>query len=121
MFGKSTADPDSPQPSRRVRTLANQLDEARDVHRLATDPMLGAVTADRFRLSVTRTMWFFLAVGLGFTTTGVHDFLAGHLAPSDPMWWGAWLAEPALAGILITLLRWEAAMLSHGVDVATAR
>jgi hypothetical protein len=117
MFGKSTADPDSPQPSRRVRALTHQLDEARDVHRLATDPMLGAVTADRFRQSVTRTMWFFLAVGLGFTTTGVHDFLAGHLAPSDPMWWGAWLAEPALAGILITLLRWEAAMLSHGVDV----
>jgi hypothetical protein len=117
MFGKSTADTDSPQTSRRVRALTHQLDEARDVHRLATDPMLGAVTADRFRLSVTRTMWFFLAVGLGFTTTGVHDFLAGHLAPSDPMWWGAWLAEPALAGILITLLRWEAAMLSHGVDV----
>jgi hypothetical protein len=118
MFGKSTSDEDSPQVSRRVRALTHQLDEARDVHRLATDPMLGAVTADRFRQSVTRTMWFFLAVGLGFTTTGVHDFLAGHLAPSDPMWWGAWLAEPALAGILITLLRWEAAMLSHGVDVA---
>jgi hypothetical protein len=117
MSGKSTSDEDSPQVSRRVRALTHQLDEARDVHRLATDPMLGAVTADRFRQSVTRTMWFFLAVGLGFTTTGVHDFLAGHLAPSDPMWWGAWLAEPALAGILITLLRWEAAMLSHGVDV----
>jgi hypothetical protein len=118
MFGKSAPDNDTPGPSRRVKALAHQLDEARDVHRLATDPMLGAVTADRFRVSVTRTMWFFLAVGLGFTTTGVHDFLAGHLPTSDPMWWGAWLAEPALAGILITLLRWEAAMLSHGIDVA---
>nr|WP_237440224.1 hypothetical protein [Amycolatopsis rubida] len=62
-------------------------------------------------------MWFFLAVGLGFTTTGVHDFLAGHLPTTDPLWWGAWLAEPALAGILVTLLRWEAAMLAAGIPV----
>ncbi|MEU4675167.1 hypothetical protein AB0F91_46335 [Amycolatopsis sp. NPDC023774] len=116
MFGKpkSTAGED-PAPSRRVRVLAEQLDEARDVHRLSNHPMLAAVTADRFRGSVTRTMWVFLAVGLGFTTTGVHDFLAGDRPITDPLWWGAWLAEPALAGILVTLLRWEAAMLSHGV------
>jgi hypothetical protein len=35
------------------------------------------------------------------------------------MWWGAWLVEPALAGILITLLRWEAQMLSQGVEIAS--
>jgi len=116
VFGKSKSDrEDTPTPSRRVRALADQLHEARDVHRLSTDPMLGAVTADRFRVSISRTMWVFLAIGLGFTTTGVHDFLAGDRLLSDPLWWGAWLAEPALAGILVTLLRWEAAMLSHGV------
>ncbi|HEY3479595.1 MAG TPA: hypothetical protein VGL02_11930, partial [Streptomyces sp.] len=65
--------------SRRVRTLTTQLAEAHDVHRLAADPLLGAVTAERFRTSITRTMWVFLAIGLGFTTTGVHDFLAGRL------------------------------------------
>ncbi|MEW2508418.1 hypothetical protein AB0878_48965 [Amycolatopsis sp. NPDC047767] len=117
MFGKPKPAPeDGPAPSRRVRVLAEQLDEARDVHRLSNHPMLAAVTADRFRASVTRTMWVFLAVGLGFTTTGVHDFLAGDRPITDPLWWGAWLAEPALAGILVTLLRWEAAMLSHNVD-----
>ncbi|WP_410600461.1 hypothetical protein [Amycolatopsis sp. lyj-90] len=115
MFGKSKSDGEDTPRSRRVRALADQLDEARDVHRLSTDPMLGAVTADRFRASITRTMWVFLAIGLGFTTTGVHDFLAGGLSITDPLWWGAWLAEPALAGILVTLLRWEASMLSHGV------
>ncbi|WIX81714.1 hypothetical protein QRX50_13600 [Amycolatopsis carbonis] len=116
MFGKpkSTAG-EGPAPSRRVRVLAEQLDEARAVHRLSTNPLLEAVTADRFRVSVTRTMWVFLAVGLGFTTTGVHDFLAGDRPVTDPLWWGAWLAEPALAGILVTLLRWEAAMLSHSI------
>ncbi|WP_326945728.1 hypothetical protein OG439_40310 [Amycolatopsis sp. NBC_01307] len=110
-------DDDGRPVSRRVRTLTTQLAEAHDVHRLATDPLLGAVTADRFRTSITRTMWVFLAIGLGFTTTGVHDFLAGRLPASDPLWWGAWLAEPALAGILVTLLRWEAAMLTAGITV----
>ncbi|WAL66617.1 hypothetical protein ORV05_02025 [Amycolatopsis cynarae] len=118
MFSKrSPKDTNRATASRRVRVLSRRLDEARDVHRLATDPLLGAVTADRFRISITRTLWFFLALGLGFTTTGVHDFLAGHLAPTDPLWWGAWLTEPALAGILVTLLRWESTMLAHGIKV----
>lgn len=116
MFGRRKTGPDAPA-SRRVRVLSERLDEARDLHRLATDPLLGAVTADRFRASITRTMWCFLALGLGFTTTGVHDFLAGKLSSTNPLWWGAWLTEPALAGILVTLLRWEAVMLSHGLTV----
>lgn len=118
MFRKPAPRDDAGRPvSRRVRALTTQLAEAHDVHRLAADPLLGAVTADRFRISITRTMWVFLAIGLGFTTTGVHDFLAGRLPTTDPLWWGAWLAEPALAGILVTLLRWEAAMLTAGITV----
>lgn len=114
MSSRRKTGPDVSAVSRRVRVLSGRLAEARDLHRLATDPLLGAVTADRFRVSITRTMWCFLTLGLGFTTTGVQDFLAGNRTPTDPLWWGAWLAEPALAGILVTLLRWEAAMLSHG-------
>jgi hypothetical protein len=108
-----------PAETRAVRKLRDQLHEAHDVHTLSGDPLLGAVAADRFRASITRCLWFFLAIGLGFTTTGVHDFLAGHLTPTEPMWWGAWLVEPALAGILITLLRWEAQMLSQGIPIAS--
>ncbi|MDU0290733.1 hypothetical protein [Saccharothrix longispora] len=116
------AGPDNTTPDRRggtraVRRLRSKLAEAHDVHALSADPLLSAVTAERFRVSVTRTMWFFLAIGLGFTTTGVHDFLAGGLPLSDPLWWGAWLVEPALAGILINLLRWEAQMIAAGIDV----
>lgn len=105
--------------TRAVRRLRHKLDEAHDVHALSADPLLGAVTAERFRVSVTRTMWLFLAIGLGFTTTGVHDFLAGTLPITDPLWWGAWLVEPALAGILINLLRWEAQMLAAGIAIAS--
>ena len=36
---------------------------------------------------------------------------------ADPVWWGAWLVEPALAGILITLLVFEAEILSRGLAV----
>lgn len=106
-----------PEPTRAVRRLRHQLDEARDVHALATDPLLAVVAADRLRISVSRSLWWFLAIGLGFTTTGVHDFLAGRLPVTDPLWWGAWLVEPALAGILITLLRWESEMLARGQRV----
>ena len=106
-----------PRETRTVRRLRAQLDEAQDVHQLTANPLLAAVQADRFRVSVTRSMWYFMTCGLGFTATGVQAFLAGHLGPSDPMWWGAWLVEPAFAGILITLLRWEAQMLSHGLAV----
>jgi hypothetical protein len=108
-----------PGETRAVRKLRARLDESRQLHALTGDPQLNAVRADRFRVSITRSMWFFLAAGLGFTTTGVHEFLAGHLTPADPMWWGAWLVEPALAGILITLLRWEAQMLSQGIPIAS--
>jgi hypothetical protein len=108
-----------PGETRAVRKLRARLDESRQLHALTGDPQLNAVRADRFRVSITRSLWFFLAAGLGFTTTGVHEFLAGHLTPADSMWWGAWLVEPALAGILITLLRWEAQMLSQGIPIAS--
>lgn len=108
---------EEPRETRTVRRLRAQLDEAQDIHQLTSNPLLAAVRADRFRVSVTRSMWCFLTCGLGFTATGVQAFLAGSLGPSDPMWWGAWLVEPAFAGILITLLRWEAQMLAHGLAV----
>ncbi|WP_158854421.1 hypothetical protein [Saccharothrix deserti] len=106
--------------TRAVQKLRARLAESHQLHDLTSDPLLHAVRLERFRVSVTRSMWFFLALGLGFTTTGVHEFLAGHLSPADALWWGAWLVEPALAGILVTLLRWEAEMLSRGLDVDAA-
>ncbi|XVV03698.1 hypothetical protein ACQPW3_41400 [Actinosynnema sp. CA-248983] len=106
--------------TRAVRRLRARLAESHQLHGLTSDPLLHAVRLERFRVSVTRSMWFFLALGLGFTTTGVHEFLAGHLTPAAVLWWGAWLVEPALAGILVTLLRWEAEMLSQGLAVDAA-
>ncbi|MDQ3402239.1 MAG: hypothetical protein M3548_02450, partial [Actinomycetota bacterium] len=109
-----------PGRTKRVRRLSDELAEARNLHALTTDPLLAVVRLERLRVSVTRSLWFFLACGLGFTTTGVQAFLADGRSWTDPVWWGAWLVEPAFAGILITVLRWEADMLARGL-IITAR
>ncbi|MFV2017582.1 hypothetical protein [Micromonospora sp. LOL_023] len=102
---------------RPVRKLSKRLDVARQLHDLEQDAALDIVDIERLRVSVTRSLWVFLAVGSVFTTTGVQDFLAGHLTPADPVWWGCWGVEPCLVGILITILRWEAAMIARGIDI----
>ncbi|MFG1844611.1 hypothetical protein [Micromonospora carbonacea] len=102
---------------RPVRKLSKRLDVARQLHDLEQDTALDIVDIERLRVSVTRSLWVFLAVGSVFTTTGVQDFLAGHLTPADPVWWGCWGVEPCLVGILITILRWEAAMIARGIDI----
>ncbi|BCJ64606.1 hypothetical protein [Polymorphospora rubra] len=102
---------------RPVRKLSRRLDVARQLHDLEQDTALDIVEIERLRVSVTRSLWLFLAIGSVFTTTGVQDFLAGHLTPADPVWWGCWGVEPCLVGILITVLRWEAAMIARGIDI----
>lgn len=109
--------PDTTGRSRTVRKLDTALAEARQLAPLMADPLLNAVRVERLRASVTRCLWFFLCCGLGYTTTGVHDFLATGYTPAAPAWWAAWLVEPAFAGILVTLLRWEAEMLARGLEV----
>lgn len=106
------------KPPRPVRKLSRRLDVARQLHDLEQDAAaLDIVDIERLRVSVTRSLWVFLAVGSVFTTTGVQDFLAGNLTPADPVWWGCWGVEPCLVGILITILRWEAAMIARSIDI----
>jgi hypothetical protein len=121
MFRPTNTESSTPEETARVRKLRAQLHEAHDLHALSEDPLRHLVALERIRVSITRSMWWFLAAGLGFTTTGVHDFLAGDKPINDPMWWGCWLVEPALAGLLITLLRWESEMLSRGVAIPSGR
>lgn len=103
--------------ARKIVSLRKRVRQARQVHRIADDPYLKVVELDRLRASITGSLWFFLAVGLGYTTVGVHDFIAAGLTVADPMWWGAWAVEPALAGMLITVLRWESAMLIRRIPI----
>ncbi|MEU4742675.1 hypothetical protein AB0G02_19730 [Actinosynnema sp. NPDC023658] len=103
--------------TRRVVGLRRKRAESAQLRGLVDDPDMVAVRIESQRRLITRGMWFFLALGLGFTTAGVQDFLGGHRLISDPLWWAAWLAEPMLAGILIMLLVFESEVLHRGVPV----
>jgi hypothetical protein len=105
------------EEAKKVTKLRKRLGVARQVHAIADDPYLKVVELDALRSSITGALWFFISVGLAYTTVGVHDFIAEGLHVTDPMWWGAWAVEPALAGMLITVLRWEAAMLIRGIRI----
>lgn len=118
-MGDKAKDPDETAEARKIVRLRKKVGQARQVHRIADDPYLKVVELDRMRSSITRAMWLLLAVGLAFTTTGVHDYIAADLTMADPMWWGGWAVEPTFAGLLITLLRWETVMLSRGVAIAS--
>lgn len=103
--------------TKRVVDLRRKKAESSQLRGLVDDPDMLAVRIEGQRRTITRGMWFFLTLGLGFTTAGVQDFLAGHRPITDPLWWAAWLAEPMLAGILIMLLVFESEILSHGIAV----
>jgi len=106
--------------TKRVVDLRRKKAESSQLRGLVDDPDMAAVRIEGQRRVITRGMWLFLTLGLGFTTAGVQDFLAGHRPVTDPLWWGAWLAEPMLAGILIMLLVFESEILSHGIPVDDA-
>jgi hypothetical protein len=106
--------------TKRVVDLRRRKAESAHLRGLVDDPDMVAVRIESQRRVITRGMWFFLALGLAFTTAGVQDFLAGHREHSDPLWWAAWLAEPMLAGILIMLLMFEAEILSRGLTITDA-
>lgn len=113
---KTTGDEDE-EEAKKVAKLRKRLGVARQVHAIADDPYLKVVELDALRSSITGALWFFLSVGLAYTTVGVQRFIAHGASITDPMWWGAWAVEPALAGMLITVLRWEAAMLIRGIRI----
>lgn len=106
--------------TKRVLDLRRRKAESAHLRGLVDDPDMVAVRIESQRRTITRGMWFFLTLGLGFTTAGVQDFLAGHREHTDPLWWAAWLAEPMLAGILIMLLMFEAEILSRGLTITEA-
>lgn len=93
--------------------------ESEQLQSLINDPAIIAARIEDRRRSITRGMWFFLTLGLAFTTSGVQHFLASGRPMSDPLWWGAWLIEPMAAGILIMLLSFETEILACGIEHAS--
>ncbi|MFB9909667.1 hypothetical protein [Allokutzneria oryzae] len=113
--------PAAPGETRKVAKLRQQKAESQQLRGLVDDPDLNAVKIEATRRRITGGMWFFLALGLVFTTAGVQDFLAGDRQLTDPVWWAAWLVEPMVAGILIMLLRFETEVIARGIEVNSPR
>lgn len=111
---RTSADRGSGQ-TRRVERLGAQIAESKRLRPLSLDPDLIAVSMERTRRRTVAGLWFFLALGLSFTTTGVQAFLAGDATAADPVWWAGWTVEPMFAGLLILLLNFEAVILAHGI------
>ncbi|MCA1192907.1 hypothetical protein [Saccharopolyspora sp. 6V] len=99
-----------------MERLGERIAESKRLRPLSLDPDLIAVAMERTRRRTVAGLWFFLALGLSFTTTGVQAFLAGDAGTDDPVWWAAWTVEPMFAGLLILLLNFEAVILAHGVE-----
>ncbi|MBB5153031.1 hypothetical protein [Saccharopolyspora phatthalungensis] len=102
--------------TRRVGKLRKRIAEATRLRGLVRNPDLNAVEIERHRRRTLAGLWFFLALGLVFTSAGVQKFLAGKATFTDPLWWAAWTVEPMFAGLLIVLLNFEALILSHGIE-----
>ncbi len=101
--------------TQRVADLEYDIAESRRLRPLLADPDHVAVVMQRHARRTLAGLWLFLCLGLVFTTTGVQRFLAAGTTPEEPLWWAAWCVEPMFAGLLITLLNFEAVILSHGV------
>ncbi|RKT84167.1 hypothetical protein SAMN05421805_10390 [Saccharopolyspora antimicrobica] len=106
--------PEEVGKTRRVRRLGDRISEARELRGLVRDPDLRAVELERQGRRTLIGLWFFLSLGLVFTTAGVQKFLAGDATKADPLWWAAWTVEPMFAGLLIVILNFEAVILSYG-------
>ncbi|MER7078508.1 hypothetical protein SAMN02982929_05267 [Saccharopolyspora kobensis] len=106
--------PEAVGKTRRVRKLGDRISEARELRGLVRDPDLRAVELERQGRRTLIGLWFFLSLGLVFTTAGVQKFLAGDATKTDPLWWAAWTVEPMFAGLLIVILNFEAVILSYG-------
>lgn len=102
--------------TRRVSKLRKQIAEATRLRGLTRNPDLHAVEIETRRRRTLLGLWFFLALGLVFTTAGVQRFLAGDVPRTDPLWWAAWTVEPMFAGLLIVLMNFEALILSYGIE-----
>lgn len=93
---------------------------AADAHRLHTlqrDPARRALSAARWRRSITLTSGFGLVLALSVSTANVQATVAGDAEPGSGVWWFAWTVEPAIAVLLLSLFAFRAFMATRGEAV----
>lgn len=98
--------------------LAQAAKSAAEVRAYQTDPNVAALQIERVRTAVTVIMWAAVFVLLTFTMTNVQAFVAGGASQhgkSAPQWYSAWLFEPGVSGLVVSVLIAEQALSRYKV------
>lgn len=75
----------------------------------------GAESVERVAVQVDRLCWAGVLLGLAFTMTNVQQFAAGGAAAWSLPWCTAWLLDPMVSVVLLSILRAEQVTARHGV------
>lgn len=75
----------------------------------------GAESVERVAVQVDRLCWAGVLLGLAFTMTNVQQFAANGAAAWSLPWCTAWLLDPMVSVVLLSILRAEQVTARHGV------
>ena len=87
----------------------NDMNDGRPVCPTDTDPV------GRVAVQVDRLCWTGVLLGLAFTMTNVQQFAANGARVWSLPWWSAWLLDPMVSLVLLSILRAEQVTARHGV------
>jgi hypothetical protein len=103
--------------SRRVLRTLRRGAEAEKLVRLRQQPAFIALATVRARRTVTTTGLIALTIALGWSTAGVQGFAAGEASAFSPAWWLAWGVEPFVSLALLTIVVARAFLASRGQSI----
>lgn len=103
--------------SRRVLRTLRRGAEAEKLVRLRQQPAFIALATVRARRIVTTTGLIALTIALGWSTAGVQGFAAGEAPAFSPPWWLAWGVEPFVSLALLTIVIARAFLASRGQSI----
>jgi hypothetical protein len=104
--------PNGPQDARhvpltRAQRLAQDAAEAAEVRAYQMHPDVVALRIERIRDQVDRLCWAGIMLGLAFTMTNVQVFAAAGAAVWSLPWLAAWVLDPTVSLVLLSILRAE--------------
>jgi hypothetical protein len=94
-------------PPSRAQRLAQDAAEAAEVRAYQVHPDVVALRIERVRDQVDRLCWAGIVLGLAFTATNVQVFAAAGAAVWSLPWLAAWVLDPTVALVLLSVLRAE--------------
>jgi len=103
--------------STRVLRTIRRSAEAEKLVKLRQQPAFIALATVRARRIVTATGLTSLAIALGWSTAGVQSFAAGDAPRFSPQWWFAWGVEPFVSLALLTVVIARALLASRGQSI----